>query len=181
MSDAVLISIRPEWCKLIAEGAKPVEVRPTKPKILTPFKSYIYCTKGGALHFWKGKSYSYVDDHSHNAFDIDLNGKIIGEFVCDNIKYISPASCVVKEEIEEALEGTCLSVARFKEYAGWKRGMPIAECRDMYGWHICDLKIYDEPKRLSDFSRVDYRHLPVQRWAVERPPQSWMYVMEEQG
>lgn len=105
-----------------------------------------------------------------------FNGKVVGEFVCDYINYISPSSCVVKEDIEKDLEGTCLSVERFKEYAGWKHGMPIAECRDMYGWHICDLKIYDEPKELSDFSRVDYKHLPIQRWTVECPPQSWMYV-----
>lgn len=105
-----------------------------------------------------------------------FNGKVVGEFVCDYINYISPSSCVVKEDIEKDLEGTCLSVERFKEYAGWKHGMSIAECRDMYGWHICDLKIYDEPKELSDFSRVGCKHLPIQRCTVECPPQSWMYV-----
>lgn len=42
---AVLISIRPEWCKLIATDQKTVEVRKTVPKIPTPFKCYIYCTK----------------------------------------------------------------------------------------------------------------------------------------
>lgn len=32
MSKAVLISIRPEWCRAIIEGRKTVEVRKTKPK-----------------------------------------------------------------------------------------------------------------------------------------------------
>ena len=42
---AVLISIQPKWCELIASGKKTVEVRKTKPKIAPPFKVYIYCTK----------------------------------------------------------------------------------------------------------------------------------------
>ena len=44
MNKAVLISIQPKWCELIASGRKTIEVRKTKPKILTPFKVYIYCT-----------------------------------------------------------------------------------------------------------------------------------------
>ena len=42
---SVLISIRPMWCELIASGKKTIEVRKTRPKIETPFKCYIYCTK----------------------------------------------------------------------------------------------------------------------------------------
>ena len=41
----VLISIKPKWCELIANGTKTVEVRKTKPNLETPFKCYIYCTK----------------------------------------------------------------------------------------------------------------------------------------
>lgn len=43
---AVMISIRPEWCKKIMSGEKTVEVRKTKPNLKTPFKCYIYCTAG---------------------------------------------------------------------------------------------------------------------------------------
>lgn len=42
---AVLLSVRPKWCELIANGKKTVEVRKTKPKAEPPFKCYIYCTK----------------------------------------------------------------------------------------------------------------------------------------
>lgn len=46
---AVLLSIRPEWCKLIWAGMKTVEVRKTKPEGLKPpFKCYIYCTLAGS-------------------------------------------------------------------------------------------------------------------------------------
>lgn len=42
----VLISIQPKWCEKIISGEKTVEVRKTRPKLETPFKCYIYCTKG---------------------------------------------------------------------------------------------------------------------------------------
>ena len=41
---AVLLSVRPNWCKLIWAGMKTVEVRKTCPKLETPFKVYIYCS-----------------------------------------------------------------------------------------------------------------------------------------
>lgn len=42
---SILMSILPKWCELIASGKKTIEVRKTRPKIDTPFKCYIYCTK----------------------------------------------------------------------------------------------------------------------------------------
>lgn len=33
---AVLLSIQPKWCGLIASGKKTIEVRKTRPKIETP-------------------------------------------------------------------------------------------------------------------------------------------------
>ena len=61
MSKAVLISINPEWCDLILRGDKTAEVRKTKPKLETPFKVYIYCTKTPkwlkiASHEWEQRS-----------------------------------------------------------------------------------------------------------------------------
>ena len=44
MSKAVMLSIRPKWCKKIVNGEKTIEVRKTRPNIATPFKCYIYCT-----------------------------------------------------------------------------------------------------------------------------------------
>lgn len=42
---AVLISINPLWCELIGNGEKTIEVRKNRPKLKTPFKVFIYCTK----------------------------------------------------------------------------------------------------------------------------------------
>lgn len=70
MSKAVLISVRPEWCRAIIEGRKTVEVRKTKPKNKTPFKCYIYCTQQGSSA---------------------PKGYVIGEFTCDRIDNLMPA------------------------------------------------------------------------------------------
>ena len=48
---SIMISIKPKYCKLIANGKKTVEVRKTKPKIDVPFKCYIYCTKNKETTF----------------------------------------------------------------------------------------------------------------------------------
>lgn len=65
---SVMISIKPNWCELIASGKKTLEIRKTKPNLETPFKCYIYCTK-----------------EFYNSDYIPKNGRVIGEFVCDNI------------------------------------------------------------------------------------------------
>lgn len=38
MSKAVLISIKPLYCELIANGEKTIEVRKTRPKLELPFR-----------------------------------------------------------------------------------------------------------------------------------------------
>ena len=72
MSKAVLISIRPKWCEKIVNGNKTIEVRKTRPKMDTPFKCYIYCTKSDDANRLRGSQ-----------------GKIIGEFTCDRIDWIT--------------------------------------------------------------------------------------------
>lgn len=175
---AVLISTQPNWVEKIVKGEKIIEVRKTRPKLETPFKCYIYCTKDKLLHFWKNTKYSYVDDHSHNLFDKSLNGKVIGEFVCKGIiDHINP--------IMQKL--SCLSFDELIAYQGKRK--------TLYGWHINDLKIYDTPKELSEFKKAGFKtedrwlmdlypntHCHYEAWAkkfeITRPPQSWCYVEE---
>ena len=81
MMKSIMISIKPKWCELIANGKKTIEIRKTRPKIDTPFKCYIYCTKGKIdtspkTIWWKANS---------SGFRHIMNGKVIGEFVCDEI------------------------------------------------------------------------------------------------
>ena len=150
-----MLSIKPKYCELIASGQKTMEVRKTRPKIETPFKCYIYCTKE---FYRKGNGF----------FQGKYCGKVIGEFVCDaifpmSIKYSDPESRVALKHFPF----TCLTDKQIMDYLGnGKRG---------YGWHISKLKIYAEPKRLREFW-----HCGVKLGArVSRPPQSWFYVEDK--
>lgn len=151
---AVLISIRPKWCELIASGKKTIEVRKTRPKIETPFKCYIYCTVG------KGNTGDILPKSGI------VCGKVIGEFMCDGFDEFTPTENGIAFKRFSALHRTCLSVAEIREYLCGKIG---------YGWHISDLKIYEKPRELSEF------FTPMGKrpsYMIERPPQSWCYVEE---
>ena len=45
------------------------------------------------------------------------------------------------------------------------------------GWHISDLKIYDQPRELGAFRKPEYpTGLRLEDDEIKRPPQSWCYV-----
>lgn len=138
MSEAVLISIQPRWCELIASGRKTIEVRKTKPKLQTPFKCYIYCTQGSSKDLRIIKQSTY-----HNRM------KVIGEFVCDRIRCETE---IADGLVDEVLESTsCVSARELYEYANGSA---------LYAWHISNLKIYDKPKELNEFHFLK----PPQSW-----------------
>lgn len=141
MNKAVMISIQPKWCELIASGKKTIEVRKTKPKIDTPFKCYIYCTNQkimGELLLRNGKLIGQNRGFRETG-DIPVAGKVIGEFVCNFIKEFA---CDSKAHRALSECGSCLSEEEIRNYCNGKT---------LYGWDISDLKIYDKPKELSEF------------------------------
>lgn len=126
---SVLISIQPKWCEFIASGKKTIEVRKSKPKLDTPFKCYIYCTKS--------KSYFA---RKHPSIDKAFGGgMVIGEFVCD---YIISHCEMANADIAE--QQGCIKREELFKYANGK---------ELYGWHISDLVIYDKPRELGEFKR----------------------------
>ncbi len=184
----ILQPIKPQYCELIATGKKTIEVRKSRPKIKTPFKVYIYCTKNG---------FYGLQSKSNPALKKNASGKVIGEYVCNRIDeypYI---------DVYEAGEGlypiltstgakTGLDYSDIKQYGN---GKPL------YLWYITDLKIYDKPKELSEFGKEcnldcpsvrcpywKYQRVNADEWDYDcscnnirpltRPPQSWCYCME---
>lgn len=135
MSKAVMISINPQGCKLIRQGKETIEARKTKPKLKTPFKCYIYETKG----YYRG---------SGGCLFQGL-GKVIGEFVCDYIEEYSSVQSKIKDctEYQISLQKLCedihLSIHELCSYGNGKT---------LYGWHISDLVIYNKPISLNGFS-----------------------------
>ena len=183
---SVLISIQPRWCELIASGEKTMEVRKSRPNLSVPFKCYIYCTKGADM-LWvldaltrRKYGISAVCANLENPEGASQgNGRVIAEFTCTNIDFITPDSFAVKEDAEKELSGSCLTPRQAKDYAGWS-GKPIWRCKDLYGWHISNLKIYEKPKKLSDFTGIKTMRDGFELRVLERPPQSWCYVMDGQ-
>ena len=164
---SVFISIKPQWCELIAKGEKTLEVRKTRPKMETPFKCYIYRTKGKVKHILNGK-----------WFNMPVGGSAIGEFICDDIRTITASDFIVLQDALNAINGSCISPREARSYAGWKSGSHILLCEDIYGWHITDLKIYDKPKELTEFTGLRKTKFGYEPVRLKRPPQSWCYVEE---
>lgn len=187
---AVLISIRPKWCEKIVNGEKTIEVRKTRPKLETPFKCYIYCTKDAKKQFWTGPKYSYTDDHSHNAFDKCGNGKVIGEFVCDWIYQYSSADHLYGVDIshEDMARQSCLTRKQIEAYELKNAPEEGYSYIGVFGWHISGLKVYDKPRELSRFVKpYDAKECPkptviecgdCTKCYLKRAPQSWCYVEE---
>lgn len=105
-------------------------------------------------------------------------GRVIGEFICDDIRRIGPEYCVVKEDIESAISGSLLTVPQVKDYAGWKSGLSYANLKDLYGWRISDLRIYDRPRKLQELTGLRNTRFGMEPVEIARPPQSWGYVRE---
>ena len=45
-----------------------------------------------------------------------------------------------------------------------------------YGWHISDLRIYDAPRELSEFTGLRNTRFGAAPYDIKRAPQSWCYV-----
>lgn len=178
MSKAVLISIHPRWCEKIASGEKTIEIRKTRPKLQPPFKCYIYCTMD---HPYISVSCGELDKLNYRTNTVGrCNGKVIGEFVCDT--YVTD-----KTFGHDALfnAAACMNESDVVAYSA---GSPI------YGWHISNLKIYDTPRKLSEFKGLckvesdccacphyNYSKMDCDGRTIKRPPQSWCYVENVEG
>lgn len=195
----IIISIRPEWCAKIANGEKTVdgkktEIRKTIPQCKVPFKGYIYCTKGNFVLLRDEKAadskYKYdvwktADFHQNIGNKTALNGKVIGEFVCDSIStYESEfTSYDLESDTQESIqqfkwdddsqeynsstictnEGETADEEYLNTNLYRKSLVPYVALKKyiglgfkkFYGWHISQLVIYDEPKELSEFEIID--------------------------
>ena len=146
----VLISIRPKWCELIASGDKTIEIRKTRPKIETPFKCYIYETKA------RSDMPIFVEEDGHVIYT--GRGKVIGEFLCDDIKTYYADDFVGAED----LDGTIITEPKDGVFAYWipneketcfpyEKILAYGNVKTLYVWHISVLKIYERPRELSEF------------------------------
>lgn len=106
---AVMISIRPEWCKLITEGEKTDEIRKSFPIGVTiPFKCYIY------------------ESRERKA--------VIGEFLCDCIRVIKEpywdkvaGTCLTAYQMHKYGKGALLYGWRISDLLIYDQPLSIGE------------------------------------------------------
>ena len=166
----VLISIRPEWVKKIISGEKTVELRRNIPKMPTPFRCFIYETKGGGGC-----------------------GMVIGEFACLRIDRYVMVGTNCRDRAYMRKDGHKRVPIDYgplqlteQELRTYGRGGLLC------GWHISALKIYDHNRPISDFFKpCGSSNCVVCEKAVWTgtyqndcqnrllsPPESWCYVEE---
>nr|DAG49525.1 MAG TPA: helix-turn-helix domain-containing protein [Caudoviricetes sp.] len=188
MDKAVLLSIRPEWCKKILDGEKTMEVRKTRPRLETPFKAYIYCTMAGSDSLFMDALNRDVAAWNRGGWP-EKRGRVIGEFTCDEVYkvdrdsvgfnftapsldlpiYTMPENNDEHRNVQREELTTCLTDEQLSKYLGIHPG---------FGWHISDLKIYDNPRKLKEFTGLQSTRFGMRPVKVQRPPQNWRYVEE---
>ena len=193
---SVLISIQPKWCEKILMiigknyANKPLfkkrmDLRKSMPNCETPFKAHIYCTNNkDMLWIWDKPD---RDFHSKIASVFTAksvggatkaNGKVIGEFICDYIlRHCEMANADIAEQ------ESCVPREDILKYSNGK---------EVFGWRISDLVIYDKPRELREFWQCggtfnverdnidDIKIIGRKVYKpITRPPQSWCYVESE--
>lgn len=160
----VLMSIQAEHSYNIFSGMKDDEVRKRPPKLVPPFKVYVYqsrgSTKGKPVVFSKGK----IHDLPH--------GVVVGEFICDRVLTVRSKRAAM---LKHPRLRTCITMDQLLQYMGRSDEVSFL--------HIKDRDVYDKPLPLSMFRRCAPKigwdnGAPEITYQLDRPPQSWCYVEE---
>lgn len=176
----VLASLKPYYYYLIGERIKTLEIRKSDLKKL-PQNVLFYMSKDE-------KSFAKIPKKFQEKYRKHF-GKVGIEFICKDVILLEFQKFTLYDtyiNLEKYLKEMCLSSRQVFEYG---RG------KTLYGWHISNLKVYDEPKELSELwgrknclaahtmecwscfatcLEINGRHYQP----LSRPPQSWCYVEE---
>ena len=162
-------------------GEKTIEIRKTMPKCELPCKVYIYCTKHNN---YKNSLYLTDDD----KYDVDyyipsdenfiLNGRVVAEFTLNKVDTLERDLNDWLPKNRYDISNELLKDINFNQEQLWNYG----QGKTLYAWYIDDLKIYDKPKELSEFSSISKRmkgkESRFSSHLLQRPPMSWCYVEE---
>lgn len=176
-----LYSIRPKWVEKILNKEKKWEIRKDCPsRLKPPFTALIYCTR--AKSKWRYWNYEAYENSKGEV--VYAQQHVIGEFTCDKIEKIVFTGNGYfiagkdKAYTNKVANESCLDFDDLVNYLGDKGG---------YALHISDLKIYDKPKELSEFSKVcpyyddcencKHKSENCKEWReIKRPLESWGYI-----
>ena len=181
---AIMISIQPQWVEKILNGEKTIEIRKTIPKCELPVKVYIYCTMPNKQ-----------ENRKPHSWEVVWLKRVVAEFTLKNIVKFDIESLIFMGKEKELMQKSCIGGLSLRKYLGDKTG---------YSWGIDNLKVYETPKELSEFSHYipnnkcpkkecgidcedcmsyDVEHetcldLYYLYRQIKRPPQSYCYVEE---
>jgi hypothetical protein len=173
MDKAVIFAQNANNCKLIIENKKSLIITKTLPSINIPFKGYLYCNKKLEIDSSEGKVQHYLFTPTNNIYSFTpsyskltgvyedsnyklLNGKVIGEFICNRIKVI-----IEPLELERGGQVTAEELNKFG-----------ANSSLLYGVEITNFKLYDEPKEVTDF----YVYNTIWKHTLSKIANSWTCV-----
>lgn len=183
---AIMIGIKPQWVEKILNGGKIIEIRKTMPKCELPCKVYIYCSKGQEL--WgdgTGETWKGIDEnedmtlvHELNPTLTRLNGNVVAEFTLNKVDTLERDLNDWLPKNRYDISNELLKNINLNQNELWNYG----QGKTLYAWYIDDLKIYDKPKELSEFSSISKRmkgkESRFSSHLLQRPPMSWCYVEE---
>lgn len=215
----IIVSVKPNGAEQIMNGKKPREVR--KFYIEPPFKVVNYITQGDSLVYsedYEDVAWNkpYIDKENNRVWttykdaiskklckDRAWNGKVAFEYIVNKVdRYEYDKEKIMGEGYfglyYDELKKACLTFDEALVYGNKK---------DLYGFHISDLKIYDKPKEVNQFYKefeIDFDgfikcgenicpHIKEnwrpkcttaecpslrEKYKITRPPQNFVYIEE---
>ena len=159
---AIMISIKPQYVEKILNGEKTIEIRKTTPKCELPCKVYIYCTK--PKKWWAFSNWGATSDelvwkikdkvkmcNGLEVWDDDcekLNGKVVAEFTLNKVDTLERDLNDWLPKNRYDVSNDLLKNINLNQEQLWNYG----QGKILYAWHIDNLKVYNKPKELSEFS-----------------------------
>ena len=186
---SIMISIQPQWVSKILNKEKLVEIRKTKPKCELPCKVYIYCTMPNKQ-----------ENRKPHSWEVVWLKRVVAEFTLNKVDILERDLNDWLPKNRYDISNELLKDINLNQEQLWNCG----QGKTLYAWYIDNLKIYDKPKELSDFSHFipnnkcptkqcgtncedcpnyDEEHetclaLYYAHRVIKRPPMNWYYVEE---
>lgn len=141
-------------------------------------KCLIYCTKdkNNQLYRYYGNKYDVLESKQDTMPQPDffMNGKIVAQFDCEKVeKFDVPYPAYfweVKDKLEHITKCSCLSLMNLHHYLGNENG---------YALHLSNVKVFDEPKELSDYLICNDDKTNLEKWKQNQyAPQNMKNVYE---
>lgn len=152
-------------------------------------KLLLYCTKAKneleRLEIEHGDFWYGCPTYTGN--ETPLNGKIVAECDCDKVEFIKlitddPLGAPFYEtdtlDEEDILKQSCLNADELYKYLEKNNG---------YALHLSNLKVFDEPKELSEFKtkqtccKNSFGHLVYEYYPIKKAPQNMMKCFDKKG